>query len=264
LIFNELEYAETMLTKGFIQNKYLTELRVLAKYYNKIDELKTDKVKVKLKEFCKKYMPEYNEVIHLDLINKATNYGVQKKNTITVIPPIYITKNQLHKIGELNDIRLEKLAFTALVLSNMNKYKPKNKYNKGDTYTIYNFKELFKYAKVKCNQEQKDELINQLVKSGLFNYTIYGGLKINFFDDIGEIGDIGEPVITLSNFDNFVLEYEKYIGGNVINCEKCGVLFYPTNNKNKYCSEECAKEIKLEQNKLWKREYDKSRKIENC
>ena len=251
MIFNELEYAETMLVKGFIQNKYLTELRVLGKYYNKIDGLKTEEVKVKLKEFCKKFLPEYNEVIHLDMINKATNYGVQKKNTLTVILSINITENELYKIKSLDDIKLEKIAFTALVLSKMNKYKPKNKYNSGDSHTVYNFKELFKYAKEKCNQDQKDEYLKQLSKSGLFSYTVYGGLKVNFVDDIGDIDESG---IILSNFDNFVLEYEKYVGGNVINCEKCGVPFYPVNNTNKYCSEECAKEIWEEQNRIHNKE----------
>ena len=162
-----------MLTKGFIQNKYLTELRVLAKYYNKNDGLKTDEVKVKLKEFCKKYLPEYNDVIHLDMINKATSYGVQKRNILTVITSINITENELHNISGLNDVKLEKLAFTALILSKANKYRPKNKYYNSDSYTVYNFKELFKYASIKCNKEQKDEYLKQLSKSGLFSYTIY-------------------------------------------------------------------------------------------
>ena len=239
-----------MLIKGFIQNKYLTELRVLAKYYNKIDGLKTEEVKVKLKEFCKKYLPEYNEVIHLDLINKATNYGVQKKNTLTVILSIYITENELQKIRNLNDLKLEKIAFTALVLSKVNKYKPKNKYNSVDSYTIYNFKELFKYAKVKCKQNQKDEYLKQLSKSGLFNYTVYGGLKVNFVDEVGQ------TAITLNNFNDFVLEYEKYIGGNVINCEKCGVPFYPTNNSQKYCNI-CKKDNWREYNAEKQKEYRK-------
>ena len=39
MIFNELEYAKRMLEKGFIQQKYLTELKILAKYYNKVENL---------------------------------------------------------------------------------------------------------------------------------------------------------------------------------------------------------------------------------
>ena len=75
MIFNELEYAERMLKEGFLQDKYLMELKLLAKYYNKIKGLITDDVKIKLKEFCKKYLPEYNEVLHLELIVKAVASG---------------------------------------------------------------------------------------------------------------------------------------------------------------------------------------------
>lgn len=255
MIFNELEYAETMLSKGFIQNKYLTELRILAKYYNKIKELKTEEVKVMLKEFCKKFLLEYNEVIHLDMINKAVNYGVKKKHTLTVILSIHITKNELNKIQELNDLKLEKIAFTVLVLSKANKYKPKNKYNNGDFYTVYNYKELFKYAGVKCSKDQKDDYLKQLSKSRLFNYTIYGGLRVNFIDDMGDIGDSG---IVLSNFNNFVLEYEKYVGGNVINCEKCGIPFYPKSNNQKYCVD-CWPNREKE---LWRENKRKTRNVQ--
>jgi len=248
LIFNELEYAKTMLVKGFIQNKYLTELRILAKYYNKIDELNTEGVKSKLKEFCKKYLPEYNEVIHLDMITKASKYGVQKKNVLTVIPPIHITENELHDIGSLNDLKIEKIAFSALVLSKISKYKSKSKYNNHKEYIIYNFKEMFKYSQERCNQEQKDDILKLLDKSGLFNYTIYGSLKVNFIDEISK------PVIILNDFNNFVLEYEKYIGGNVINCKKCGIPFYPANNKNKYCKM-CQKDHWKEYNRDKQKEY---------
>ena len=37
MIFNELDYVNNMLNNGFIQNSYLLELKLLAKYYNKIE-----------------------------------------------------------------------------------------------------------------------------------------------------------------------------------------------------------------------------------
>ena len=55
----------------------------------------------------------------------------------------------------------------------------------------------------------------------------------------------------LSNMEHMILRYSK-----------CGLLIRFANNKQKYCYE-CAREVNLYQNRLWKREYDKSRKIEN-
>lgn len=45
-------------------------------------------------------------------------------------------------------------------------------------------------------------------------------------------------------------------------CNKCGDLLEQTVNNQRYCSI-CAKEIQKEQKKLWKRDYDASRKAEN-
>jgi len=61
--------------------------------------------------------------------------------------------------------------------------------------------------------------------------------------------------------DIIVTNLRRNVEKNKIYCEVCGDLIEQSNNKSKYCFN-CAKKIKLEQNKLWKREYDKSRKIE--
>ena len=39
-----------------------------------------------------------------------------------------------------------------------------------------------------------------------------------------------------------MLEYLRWKGENIINCEGCGILFYPNNNLNKYCKV-CAKDV---------------------
>jgi hypothetical protein len=240
MIFNELEYAEQMLKKGFLEDKYLFELKILAKYYNKIKELKTQDIKIKLKDFCEKFLPEYNEVLHLEMIAKAVHYGVQKKNILVVIPPIPIMKNELMKIKSLNNLELEKLAFTGLVLGKINKYTPKKKKNKksvedkGKGYYINNFKDLFKYSKVKERKDKKDLFLNQLHDSELFTLTIFSSFKINFIEEDSEVEFV------IKKFDDFVLEYLRYIGVAIC-CENCGKIIIPTNNRQVYCKS-CWKE----------------------
>lgn len=254
MIFNELEYANKMLKNGFIQDKYLMELKLLAKYYNKKEGLKTNEVKQKLKEFCEKYLPEYNEVLHLELITKATRYGVQKKNNLVVVPSIPITKTELEKIKSLNNLDLEKLTFIGLVLSKIYKNLSKGKNNKSKDYYINNFRELFKHSKIKVNKQKREKFIEQLCETKLFELTIYCTLKVNFIDNKSE------PQLIIKNFDNFLLEYLKYIGDNVIYCENCKVPLVPSNNKTKYCKD-CAKEIKLENDRrIQKERYYNSRK----
>jgi len=238
MIFNELEYTKKMLIKGFIGDRYTMELKILAKYYNKINGLKTDAIKEKLKEFCKKFLPKYNEVLHLEMIIKASRYGVQKKNTLVDIPPIPITKSELDKIESLNDTKLETIAFVALVLSKMDKYRLKKK-SKKDEYYCNNLKEMFINSKVRSDKEQREDYIGKLKETDLFDLTVFVTLKVNFVDETKE------PEFTIEKYENFVLEYLSYKGENVDYCVKCCSPFLPTNVTHKYC-QECAKEIRKE------------------
>ena len=235
MIFNELEYAKKMLVKGFIGDRYTMELKILAKYYNKIDGLKTDAIKVKLKEFCKKYLPKYNEGGQEEMIIKASRYGVQKKNTLLNIPPITITKSELDKIESLNDIKLETIAFVALVLSKIDKYRSKKKIKK-DEYYCNNFKEMFINSKVRSDKEQREDYIGKLSATELFDLTVFGSFKVNFVDKSEE------PEFTIEKYDNFVLEYLSYKGENVDYCVICCSPFLPTGKRQKYCKI-CYKEI---------------------
>lgn len=261
MIFNELEYAKKMLEKGFIQDKYTMELKILAKYYNKNLNLKTDNVKIKLKEFCLKYLPKYNEVLHLEMIIKATKYGVKTKNKLLIIPPIPITKKELNNIESLKDIKLETFSFVALVLGKIDKYKKLNgkEDNKKFIYYCNNLKEMFISSKIKCNKEQRENFIDLLSQTQLFDYTIFGTLKVNFIDESDN-----QFEFTINNYENFVLEYLKYKGENIQYCDVCGIPFSPTNNKSKYCYA-CAKDIKQEQDRIADKKYKlkiKSEKIE--
>jgi len=251
LIFNELEYAEKMLKSGFISDKYIKELNILAKYCNKSLNLKTDEVKKKLKEFCKKHLPEYNEVLHLDMITKATQYGVKKKNTLVQINPITITKNELTKIESLHDVKLEKIAFVALVLSKIDKSKQKKK--TPIPYYCNDFKELFISSKIRCNKIQRENFIDQLAQTTLFDLTIYCTLKVNFVDELSEV------VFKVKYYENLVMEYILFKGENIDHCEKCGIPFSPTNNRQKYCKE-CWKEKWKEYNAEKQREYYNNKK----
>jgi len=255
MIFNELEYAKKMINSGFIQDKYSKELRILAKYYNKELNLKTDKIKEKLKEFCEKYLPKYNEVLHLDMIIKASRYGVKKNNRLLKIQSILITKNELTTIESLKDIKLETFSFVTLVLSKINKFVEENykdhkkkKCNKKYEYYCNNLKEMFISSKIRCNKEQRESYIDLLSQTSLFDYTIFGTFKVNFVDEIEEV------VIEINKYENFVLEYMKYKGENIGYCEVCEIPFYPTNNFQKYCKT-CAKEIEKENHKDRNREY---------
>ena len=272
MIFNELKYAEEMLEKGFLQTKYLLELKILAKYLNNIEELTKTKLKIRIKEFCSDHWGKYNEVKCLSIMQKAINYGVNKKNQLFVANKISIDKSELKSIISLSDVKLEKLAFSFLVLSKVNKNRSEfynnvknnievkqadRKEKKSgikievikkvidDKYYINNLTESFKYAKVNVKKSVLDDYIKILSDKKLIKLTMVGSIEILFISkDFNE-----EGAITFDISNDFIFEYLKYIG-LYKGCEKCSKPISPTNNKNKYCSE-CAKEVQHIQKKNW-------------
>lgn len=258
MIFNELEFVERMLQKGFLLDKYLFELKKLAAYYNKHEGLEADDIKTKLKAFCGEHLPQYNEVRHLDLILKAARYGAGKKNTLVVIPPVCVTEKELETIRTLQDIQLERVAFTLLVLSKVNKHKPKKEskarnaiYDKNgniisskhkeDSYYVTSTNELFTHAKFKGNKSNRESLLAELKQKDLIELTAFGTIKVKFVD----AGTATPPILTLTHFDDFVLEYDRLTGHRRIDyCKSCRKPMVKVSNRQEYCTA-CQKEMRL-------------------
>lgn len=245
MIFRETEYAEEMIRGGFLTEKYLFELKLLAKYYNKHDNFDEEKTKEQIKEFCKKHLSQYNEVLHLDWVLKSVSYGINKKNIMVDIEKINITQSEIDKIKLLNNYELEKVAFSMLIFSKSNHDKPRFKPLKKDTgYYINNMTEVFKNAQLeKSSSKIKEQYLLELSRNGLIegvqarkNYNH----RLKFVDEKYE----SNIILTITNFYDFILEYERYIGLPVGVCEECKKnLFKKTSNRKKYCKK-CWKEIR--------------------
>ena len=281
MIFNELKYAEEMLEKGFLQTKYLLELKILSKYLNNIEGLTKTKIKNRIKEFCSNHWEKYNEVQCLSTMQKAVSYGVNKKNQLFIASKISVTKSELDFIISLADVKLEKLAFSFLVLSKVNKNRSEfyadvknnielkqseRKEKKlgvkievfqklvDDKYYINNLTESFNYAKVNVKKSVLADCIKILSDKKLIKLTMVGSVEVLFISE-----DSNEDVALSFDISNdFIFEYLKYIG-LYKGCEKCGIPISPTNNKNKYCAD-CAKEIKMEMDRERMKEVRNSRK----
>jgi hypothetical protein len=283
MIFNELKYVEEMLKNGFLQTKYLLELKLLAKYLNKVEGLTKNKIKIRLKEFCKENWTKYNEVKCLSIVQKATNYGINNSNQLFTAEKINIYQSELDHIKSLQDIKLERLAFSFLVLSKVNRYrrnfyikikediqnkKDINKEKKtgikinrelskiNEKYYINSISESLKYAKVSIKKSIQSDYIKILSDKKLIKLTMVGSIEVLFV----EVSN-NNIIFSIDLSDNFIYEYLKYIG-LYKSCEKCNKPISPTNNKNKYCKE-CAKEVKMELDRLRMKNLRNKSKIEN-
>jgi len=267
--YNELTYAEEVYEKGFLTKYFATELRLLVLYYRDVLELKPKEREFKIYEFCRKHIPNFRKEKFYKTINRALNNGGKKDQKLISISNVDIYKAELNYINSL-DINQEykKVMFTFLVQLRLNKMIFEYRHG-GEEYNMSYFKggvkkynNIKKISNIPVKMLLNDEVINTLEKLELVTIVHKGTILLDYISNCKQEGDVA---FSISDFDNIGYYLDYYNGENgVIKCENesCEKLIKKSNNKTKYC-QECAKEVKLEQNKLWKREYDKSRKIEN-
>ena len=140
-----------------------------------------------------------------------------------------VTENELKTIESLRALKYEKLAFTLLVYAKIyNKIK-----NHDKNWVNEQHKYIFSDAKLAVNVKDQGLMINKLKELGLvtpstFNESVH--INVNFVDEDSPV------VIEITDFRNFVYEYLKWKGENIIKCEECGMLIKPKNNRQKYCA----------------------------
>ena len=272
-ILNETKYAEQIIEKGFSKNKIIFEIRILAKYFYS-QGYEKEELKAKVNEFCNKRLSQFNQVTWIKTINKICKYA--EKNSLFDVKSVRITMLEYDKIKSLNNKNLEKIAFVMLVLAKINKQsymvylkdrinsKLNNKVKREDIdykfkgyYLNESVNEICKLAKVHGSKEKKLAMIKELWDLGFVHVGFPARLRVDFVNN-----HTTEDFVVLDKFNNFILEYEKTLGVKVKYCEVCGEIIKDTVNNKKYCNV-CWKDEKRNQNKLWKRKYDLSRKAES-
>ena len=81
-------------------------------------------------------------------------------------------------------------------------------------------------------------LENELLKSGFLKEK-ETRTEIFYMINLPE-NDDSEVVISISDYRELILYYEKYMGGDIINCKECGRLVKRNSNAQIYCKE-CKK-----------------------
>lgn len=252
LILNEKSLLYELLVSGYIDtNKPSNTIRILAKHYLSIGMNKrqtTESINV----FFEKHYDGYNSVSWNKTIEGIINTIIKNKDYKLVdIDNVSISEDEIIKIKELNNLKLEKLMFVLLVYSKI--YNQIN--GNGSNWVNEQHKYIFSDAKITVKIEDQGKLIHQLSELGYVEISKMvdcTNMKVNMnFENSIDIA------IKITDFRNFVYEYLRYLEPNkYTNCNECGLLIKCTNNKIKYCKE-CAREKQLE----WQREsMKKSRK----
>ena len=263
--YNEEEYAKQIEQHGFLTERHNYELVLLVKYWKKLG-IKPKQRKEKLYEFCEKYMVNFNDVLYFKQINTALKKGGRKDNPLIIIDSIPITNEEIEYINNLDiEYNYKKILFVLLV--EMKIYKEIHRLKHGNVLK-YNYisgnqntyNEILEVSKMSNNKYKINAIINELEILGLVDVRMRGKINLVFMNNIKESEIV---VFEITTFDNIGYYFDLYNGDpKIINCNECGKLIKATSNRQKFCRS-CWREKERELKRDWKREYDKSRSLEN-
>ena len=231
-VFNEEKYIHDIMQTGSVdKNRIGTTIKHLARYNHYVLGLNKNENYTAIDLYMRKHSNVYTEVSYcntiISCISKVKKYAWKN------IDKIVITKEELNRIQELNDVKKEKLAFVLLADA---KYANAYKENKTNLSNLSNA-ELFKRARVSMSASERDLFLHFLCSEGLVEVQNNVSNTANKLLYVSE-SDTEEDGIVLKEYDYKELSYVylnwKHQGGYKP-CEKCGRMFKISSNRQIYC-----------------------------
>lgn len=230
--------------RGEVSNKPSETIGLMAKYHKKMGLSKSETYE-KINEYMLKNYKSYNRVKWEDVINKYIDATFKKGYDLVEIEYIPVTDEEINTIKILKSKRLQRLAFTMLVIAKMNNIIS----DKNNSWVNRKDKEIFKHANIGMSIKNQCLLLNDLKTHGLIEFS---ERVDNVNNRVLFIKD-GDIAIEINDMRNLGYQYDNYVGnGKFKKCEICGDIIRNTSKTKtaKYCVE-CAKEKQKE----WDKEY---------
>ena len=232
LIMNETRAAEKIISDKTVgKGKPMQDINLLARYFltypNENGKFPTKKeLTVTLQEYLKGQYDDYQSIKWQELIEKAIKRA--KTSPIIDLEYIPVTQKELDIIKDISNKKLEKLAFTCLVVAKY--YNLRSPSNNG--YVNLDYSSLFKLARVTATTYEQPLLLNDLKQKGLVQRckkVDNPNFKVLFINDDSDI------VLMVEDMRELGYTYLEYLGEPFIRCAGCGILMRKKNNVMKYC-----------------------------
>ena len=251
IIFNELEYAENLLEKGFKDFINWEDLSILSRYFRYKGQKRAE-IKKSIVEFYKEFS-YYNE--HTGVGEKIDN-AIKKseKSPLRISESVTITENEVQRIRELKNYKLEKICFVMLVLSRANKIA----YNSSSSryYLSMNLAEVLEIANVQATKDERRKLKYSLSNGSMVRapevnrMAPFKGIEMHemFFTD--KNSGSGINVTDLNNIISFYSQV----------CIQCGEdMGMGWNRKREICDKCYEIQRKASENERVKKIYQQSK-----
>jgi hypothetical protein len=224
--------------EGKINSNYVNKenpeetIRDLARYnYHVLNMNKEDNYDAIL-AYMTQNCSDFYEEAYFKIIYR--NISSAKKYKFRSVSPVKITRSEIDKIGELNDIRKEKIAFVLLAVAKYyNNVSPDN-----NNRMYISISDLFKLARVAIPCKERAAYLHFAYQEGLLVEHTFVGTNLKV---VGFIDDDSEAVMELAEADYQELAYAylNYKSGGYKRCKCCGRLFKMSKNApgRLYCKE---------------------------
>lgn len=229
LYLNERKLAEHIIQSGEYRDEAKDVLSLLARYYYHIMQIHRKK---QIFEFLDNFMQrnynnydvtEWSELMNLYIKNA-------KRYSLIEIDFIPVTQAELDAIAELNDDKLKRLAFTALVLAKFGNMR--NKTN--NSWVMVKSYALFKRAGLRDSRSQLFDMVYDMRKQGLVKLSRKVN-NVNF--RVNFINDNSPVIMQVTDMRELGLQYMNHIYGGYGQCRECGKWFKMVVNNHVYCDD---------------------------
>lgn len=240
--FNDKTDIENKMSSNYANKENPEEtIRDLARYNYHVLGMKKEDNYDAILSYMSKNCKDFYEEKYFKIIYR--NIASAKKYKFRDVAPVKITRSEIDKIVELNDIRKEKIAFTLLAVA-----KYYNNVSDDNNNRMYiSISDLFKMARVSIPCKERAAYLHFAYESGmLIEHTLVGtNLKIVSFvdNDSDVVMELGE-----GDYKELAYVYLNYKNGGYKPCRCCGRLFkmHKSEPGRLYCKECGKKEEKSE------------------
>ena len=222
-----------MLDSGFLTNKRMYELNILAKYFFYLG-YKPKEVQERVVDFCNNYFDSFSEAKYFDKIQSILNNA--RKMPIIEVGTIQITEKEVEFINSIKEpFKFNDVLFCLLVIKKIREKLGQQPYL-NCKYTKFTKSCGLSSLKVLY------PLLRRLEQLGFIRVCRNSNLEILFNVDASN----SPTVIEVNDFDNIYAYYHNYLGkGRYVECSSCGKMVRVKGNRRKYCNE-CARIINIQ------------------
>ena len=247
MIFNEYERASEIDEKQKFSVDIMRDGILLARFYKTnglTKEETSDKIWTILSKLDDCFTQKFKEKCLKDIMHGFDHFELMSNE------PIYFYKEELDVIQQLENKTTRKVLFALLYIR---KASGKDVFEDEQS-------DINRICIKRIRSEALYKSLYELKVLGFTKYTSYKGRnKTQIIYPALNVKYDSEPVITITNKNNIINYYYRYIGeGKYVNCKGCGKLVPVTSFHVDYC-DKCAKKNMLDSKRKYNKKYYKEK-----